>query len=56
MTGSRPGEPLALIQSGKEDAENLAVAYNSRGIAYENKGEHVLAIADFDHAIELKPD
>ena len=30
-------------------------AYNNRGNAYEKKGEHDLAIADFDKAIEIDP-
>ena len=46
----------ALIQSAAQDDENLAVALNNRGIAYDVKGQHDLAIADFTHAIQLKPD
>jgi tetratricopeptide (TPR) repeat protein len=30
-------------------------AYNNRGIAYQKKGQHNLAIADFTKAIELYP-
>ena len=43
-----------MIQSSRQDAENLAV--NNRGIAYDVKGQHDLVIADFSHAIQLKPD
>ena len=32
-----------------------AVAYNNRGLAYENKGDHDKAIADFTDAIRLEP-
>ncbi len=32
------------------------ISYNNRGIAYSEKGEHDLAIKDFDKAIELNPD
>ena len=35
---------------------NFVIAYNNRGIAYADKGEHDLAIADFNMAIKLKPD
>ena len=33
----------------------LAIVYNSRGLAYHMKGELDKAIADFDKAIELDP-
>ena len=46
----------ALIDSGKQDDENLAVALNNRGIAYDMQGRHDQAIADFSHAIQAKPD
>jgi Tfp pilus assembly protein PilF len=32
-----------------------SIAYTNRGIAYENKGEHDRAIADFNKAIEINP-
>src|SRR5678816_1707396 len=35
---------------------DLADAYNSRGVAYCNKGEHDRAIADYAEAIRLQPD
>ena len=46
----------ALIASGKEDSENQAVAYNSRGIAFAMKGQQDQAITDFNQAIQLEPD
>ena len=36
--------------------DNLAIFFNNRGYEYDNKGEHDRAIADFDQAIQLKPD
>ena len=35
---------------------DYAEAYNNRGIAYGEKGEHAWAIQDYDEAIALKPD
>jgi tetratricopeptide (TPR) repeat protein len=35
--------------------ENIAHAYHARGIAYYDKGEYDLAIADFNTAIGIKP-
>ncbi len=46
----------ALIQSGQETGANLAVAYNNRGIAYDDKDLLDQAIADYTKAIALKPD
>ena len=58
--GSDPDRSIAactaLIQSAGQDAENLAVAYNNRGIAYDHKGRPEQAIADYSHALRLKPD
>jgi tetratricopeptide (TPR) repeat protein len=44
-----------LIQSGNETPANLASVYNNRGQGYDNKGEHGLAIADYNKALELEP-
>ena len=33
-----------------------AAAHNNRGVTYENNNQHDLAIAEFDKAIQLKPD
>ena len=58
--GSDPDASIAactaLIDSGKEDNENQAVAYNSRGIAHSMKNQQDQAIADFNQAIQLEPD
>jgi len=45
----------AMIQSGKEMPENLAIAFYNRGTAYTRTGEYDRAIADFDQAIRLNP-
>jgi tetratricopeptide (TPR) repeat protein len=44
-----------LIDSGRETPHRAAVAYDSRGIAYANKGDFDGAIADFNEAIRLDP-
>lgn len=49
----RPGELLWLPKSTRN---NDASFYNNRGVEYGEKGEHDLAIKDFDKAIDLKPD
>ena len=57
--GSDPDQLIAgctaLIQSGHLSSVNLAAAYNNRGNAYVNKGEHDQAIQDFNKAIQLDP-
>ena len=45
----------ALIQSGQETMEHLAVAFNNRGYAYSTTGQYDRAIADFDQAVRLDP-
>ena len=46
----------AIIQSGNETQQNLAVAFFNRGNAYlEGKGQPDRAIQDFDQAIRLNP-
>jgi tetratricopeptide (TPR) repeat protein len=45
----------ALIQSGNESTENLAIAFYNRGLAYENKEDYARAIADYSEAIRLDP-
>ena len=58
--GSDPDASIAactaLVESGKEDNENQAVAFNSRGIAFAMKGKQDQAITDFNQAIQLEPD
>ena len=46
----------ALIKSGRLRRKDRADAYNNRGVAYGGKGDYDRAIADFDKAIQLKPD
>jgi len=45
----------ALIQSGTESKENVAIAYYNRALAYENKDDYTRAIADYDEALRLDP-
>jgi tetratricopeptide (TPR) repeat protein len=45
----------ALIQSGTELKENVAIAFYNRALAYENKEDLVRAIADYDEALRLNP-
>jgi len=45
----------ALIQSGTELKENVAIAYYNRALAYENKDDYARAIADYDEALRLNP-
>src|SRR6185295_14536511 len=45
----------AVIQSGKESAKNLAVAFMNRGNALDDKGEFERAIADYSQAVRLDP-
>ncbi|PYM44495.1 MAG: hypothetical protein DME16_20875 [Candidatus Rokuibacteriota bacterium] len=57
-----PSPDLALahctraIQSGELSEPSLAVTLNNRGNAYQNKGDYVRAIADYDQAIKLNSD
>ena len=52
----RIGACTAVIQSGQETPLSLAVAYNDRGYAYDDKGEYDRAIQDYGEAIRLNPD
>jgi tetratricopeptide (TPR) repeat protein len=45
----------ALIQSGAEAKENVAIAFYNRALAYENKEDYERAIADYSEAIRLNP-
>jgi tetratricopeptide (TPR) repeat protein len=45
----------ALIESGEELKENVAIAFYNRALAYENKKDYARAIADYDEAIRLNP-
>lgn len=44
------------IESKKLSKENLAIAYNNRGSAYDDKGNVDQAIKDFSKAIETAPE
>src|SRR5580658_4212721 len=44
----------AVIQAGRQMLDQLATAYNNRGVAYRIKGEYDKAIDDFE-AIKLRP-
>jgi tetratricopeptide (TPR) repeat protein len=43
------------IQSGQLSTADLATAYYNRGNAYDDKGDHDRAIADYDQSIRLNP-
>ena len=49
------GGCTAVIQSGQETQNNLAIALSNRGLAYADKGQHDRAIQDYDQAIRLNP-
>ena len=46
---------LFAANRGLSPAENTAVAFNNRGVAYRGKAQYDRAIADFDEAIHLDP-
>src|ERR1019366_9290602 len=46
----------ALIEPGREAADNQATVFDNRGLAYTDKGDYERAIADFNAAIVIKPD
>jgi tetratricopeptide (TPR) repeat protein len=45
----------AVIQSGHETPQNLATAFNNRGVAYASKRQLDRAIQDLDQAIRINP-
>jgi tetratricopeptide (TPR) repeat protein len=45
----------AIIKSGKENKNDLSIAYNNRGIGYDSKGQFDTAIENFDEAIRINP-
>jgi tetratricopeptide (TPR) repeat protein len=45
----------AVIQSGREPPEKLAIAFDNRGVAYKHKGQYDLALQDYEQAIRLNP-
>jgi lipoprotein NlpI len=44
------------IDSGRLSDANLAIAFNNRGVAYDDKGQYDRAIQDYDQAIWLRLD
>ena len=44
-----------IIESGTQSKTNLARAYYDRGVAHAQKGQHDLAIADYDRTIAINP-
>ena len=45
----------AAIESGRWSGQELAWAFNNRGLAYQDKHDYDRAIADYDEAIRLDP-
>jgi tetratricopeptide (TPR) repeat protein len=45
----------SLIQSGRETRRNIAVAYFNRGVAFDDEGEHQLAIDDYNWVLRAQP-
>jgi tetratricopeptide (TPR) repeat protein len=45
----------AVIQSGHETPQNLATAFNNRGVAYASKRRLDRAVQDYDQAIRINP-
>lgn len=43
------------IESGGLDNQNLAIAYNNRANAYDDKGDSERALEDYDQAVRLDP-
>lgn len=46
----------AIIEAGRKAVEQLAAAYNNRGLAHRSNGQLDQAIEDYSEAIRLKPD
>ncbi|MBR0777577.1 SEL1-like repeat protein [Bradyrhizobium diazoefficiens] len=45
----------AIIESGQQSPNNLALAYGNRGSAYSDKGQYDLAIADYSRYLQTIP-
>jgi len=43
----------AIIKAGTAESEDLAAAFKDRGVAYDDLGQHELALQDFDRAIAM---
>jgi len=52
----KPGEAIPAYDESIRLKPDLAEAYNNRGNAKNNLGQHKAAMADYDEAIRLKPD
>jgi tetratricopeptide (TPR) repeat protein len=46
----------AIIKTGRQVLNRLAIAYNNRGVAYRLKANYGQAIDDFNEALRLVPD
>src|SRR3974377_1629306 len=46
----------AVIGGGNPNPQNLAMAYNNRGLAFRAKGDVSRAPSDYDAAVRLDPD
>lgn len=49
------GDDFYLFDDVIKKYPNVSIAYNNRGMGYEERGEHTKALADFSKAIKLKP-
>ena len=45
----------AVLQSARETAINRALAYYTRGVVYQSKGDYARAMTDYNEAIRLNP-
>jgi Tfp pilus assembly protein PilF len=45
-----------LIEGGKLDIRQQAIAYTNRGVAFRNRGGLRRALADLNRAVEIAPD
>ena len=52
----KPGEAIPAYDESIRLKPDLAEAYNNRGNAKNNLGQHQAAIADYDESLRLKPD
>jgi tetratricopeptide (TPR) repeat protein len=45
-----------ILQRWEASGSDLSTAFNNRGLAYDNKGQLDLALADYNQAIRLEPE
>jgi tetratricopeptide (TPR) repeat protein len=59
-TGNDPDRSIpactALIQSAQQSAKSIAIALDSRGLAYARKRDFDRAIEDYDRSLQINPD